>query len=1381
MVDVENFGAMVKRGRRRQGWTQRDLATQLKVGQQAVSGWERGVARPETAMVRRIANLLGIDVGSLLAAAGGGPAVGDAAGLRAPVRPLATTLPLQELAPDVFEQFSADLTQARYPRASVHRYGGQGHTQGGIDVIVNHADGKPTGIQCKREQKFGPAKVAKAVADLTIDVDHCYMFLTRVASPQARQEIAKYPLWTLWDVEDLSREVRTLADREAAVRLVDAYFPGWREQFLGVPSSGPWLTTSEFFRPFLKDRVYSHAWQFVGRAEVLSSLRAYVTNTGVSNGIAFVVGWGGLGKTRLLRAFAEVVGNEGAANVRFLETSAVVDAQHFEQLPPDDKLVVVIDDAHDRTDNAMIISGVQRARPGAKVLLALRPYGRAQLLTDLRSLGVHPSEIPTCTLTDLTVEDAQALAESILGDSYRPVGRRLGALMPDCPLLIVVGATLIKKGELDPQRIEGSEDVRSEILRTFGTVMLDTSRPGDVEDRREVLKAVSILQPFRMNEPEFQAVMAALTGKPFDQMLPHLRALQDAGVLLRRGESVRIVPDLLGDIILADAAIDGPSGASTGYLERVCQVTSDEPLVHAVVNASRVDWQTAGHHRGGKSAVDVLWTVLISEFLARPAYVQCRILNTVRQAATFQPNHAMTLVCTALASSTETEPIDGTQVECDRDDVFRELPQVLYHIALNIDHLAEAADLLWELARDDTRPPQRTPNHPVHLLTDLAEYAVGKPIDYQLAMIAAAERWLQNKETKSHAHSPFAVLGAIFATEVEQRRTDGFVMTFRAYPLNVDAVRPVRERVLDLALSEARVHDVRRAVQAITTLQTALRYPAGRFGRALGAAELASWTPIFVDLLSRLARLAASAELDPIVIVTIRKIVRWHAQYAKGETKPAAQAVLAALPDDTEHKLAHVLHDGWDSNAEDVKNYGAQSRRQQSHFKAVAAEACNRWSVDEVVDRLVQRLVIDRYAYDETTASPAPFVWTLVRNHPEIGVVIADRVANSVTEDPASEPERAVVLRDLLATAMSALAESLPAETMRLARALINTLNVSNARAVAHAFGRARGNRATLLDGEVEMLRSLVVHEDPHVRRLIVGAAWMLGEDHKDLAGDLVTSVQFSDSELLAADVTMLLAYRGTVSWKQLSEPQMVNLFNQLHDCPSMDDYHITQLLAEISAEYPDLVLQLLIRRVERSEQVDCPPRYQPLPYQWNRNLQFRATGDFERYLRYVLNWIAENPRTWARGELGAEIFAAIADQFDDSVLRMLSQAMNSGSVEQLLAVSAVLRTVPRNFTWTNNGFVSDALRVAQRYGSQYVHVIGGALHSATTSGIRSGTPGAPYAEDVEQHKMAAELAASFPAGSIEREFYSTLASAAEFQVKDEIERDVGLGDRRRW
>ena len=54
--------------------------------------------------------------------------------------------------------------------------------------------------------------------------------------PGARQEIAKHPGWRLWDRIDISREVRGLPDKVAAIRLVDSYFPGYREAFLGVGS-----------------------------------------------------------------------------------------------------------------------------------------------------------------------------------------------------------------------------------------------------------------------------------------------------------------------------------------------------------------------------------------------------------------------------------------------------------------------------------------------------------------------------------------------------------------------------------------------------------------------------------------------------------------------------------------------------------------------------------------------------------------------------------------------------------------------------------------------------------------------------------------------------------------------------------------------------------------------------------------------------------------------------------------------------------------------------------------------------------------------------------------------------------------------------------------
>ncbi|MFT7840680.1 helix-turn-helix domain-containing protein [Saccharothrix sp. BKS2] len=1378
----DSFGDMVKQARKRLGWNQRDLAGRLEVGQQAVSNWERGSTYPSATMVRRAAELLSLDVNALSKPEPARASPGEVARVQRPVRPLVTRLPLHELQPDVFEQFSAELAAALHPAARVSRFGAQGHTQYGIDVIVHHPDGLPTGIQCKREQKFGPAKVKAAIDELKIDVGHCYLFLTRVATPQARQAIADHPSWTLWDIDDLSREVRSLPDRDAALRLVDTYFPGWRESFLGVPSPGPWLPPDDFFRPFLKGGIYSHDWELAGRVVELADLRAYAADPDRKERVAVVTGRGGIGKTRLLRAVAKELDAEEHVTVRFLATDVDVETRDFEVLPPDDGLLVIVDDAHDRTDTAAIIAGIRRFRPNAKVLVSLRPYGLAQLFTDLRSVGVHPSEVPKSELDDLTFEDAERLAQAILGADVEPqVATQLAVLAPDCPLLIVVGAALVARGTLHPARLEGSEDIRSEILRMFGAAVVDAPGTGETELRREVLKAVAALQPFRLNQPTFQEAASTLTGKPFDQVMPHLRALRDAGVLLQRGQSVRIVPDLLGDVLLAEAAVDGPSGASTGYLERVCGATSGETLAHAVVNAGRVDWQTRQLDNKSDSAVEVLWNALTAEYEAGEASSRRRILQAVRHVAAFQPVHAIALVRKALDDTpVTTEPVDPAILTAN-DDVTVDLPGILHRAAFGLDHLPEAADLLWEMARHDTRQPHQYPEHPVRLLAELTEYAVGKPVEFQYGMIASARRWLHDDDVAAHTHSPFAVLEPILATEAEQRRFDGLTMTLRAYPVNVEAVHPLRDLVVDMAFAEARKDDVRRAVRGVQALEAALRYPMGMFGRAISAEEHDHWAPMFLDILNRLAELAAHAGLDPAVAVAIRQAVHWHALYATGETAHPSQAVLSALPTDPEHRLAHVLHDMWGPSTRELDDYNEYSRKQEAHLADVAADVCRRWSPDEVIDRIVRRLILDGYAYGAAAAAPGPFMWTLVRDHAEVGAALVRRVVSDRSNSEAAELPALGVLRELVPVVLSVLTGSLPTQAMSLARALVDDPSIVDARAVAYAFGSGRGNRTTLLDGEADLLRELIVHGDPHVRRFAVSASRFLGDDNQELAMHLVTNVRFGDSSQLAAELASLLKTSGTVSWKHLTDTQKIDLLGQLHECPSIDDYHVTHLIAEMSTDRPEQILELLMRRVETYEHRPSPAGYKPLPHEWHRPLHFRDNRDFERFLRRTLDWIAGNLESWIRKTMGARIFAAVAQQYDEAVLRVLLDAITSADRGNVLAVGAVLDTAPRNFAWSHSGFVVEAVRAAEKLGDDCVRAIGGSLHSAAIRGVRMGTPGQPYQEDIEQRDKAAEVARTLPAGSIEHRFYLSLASSAEFRIEQDSNRDDVLDDPRTW
>ena len=66
-IDNEKFGAFLRQLRMEHGMTQKDLAERLFVSDKAVSKWERGLSLPDIALLRPIADTLGVTVTELLA------------------------------------------------------------------------------------------------------------------------------------------------------------------------------------------------------------------------------------------------------------------------------------------------------------------------------------------------------------------------------------------------------------------------------------------------------------------------------------------------------------------------------------------------------------------------------------------------------------------------------------------------------------------------------------------------------------------------------------------------------------------------------------------------------------------------------------------------------------------------------------------------------------------------------------------------------------------------------------------------------------------------------------------------------------------------------------------------------------------------------------------------------------------------------------------------------------------------------------------------------------------------------------------------------------------------------------------------------------------
>jgi hypothetical protein len=220
--------------------------------------------------------------------------------------------------------------------------------------------------------------------------------------------------------------------------------------------------------------------------------------------------------------------------------------------------------------------------------------------------------------------------------------------------------------------------------------------------------------------------------------------------------------------------------------------------------------------------------------------------------------------------------------------------------------------------------------------------------------------------------------------------------------------------------------------------------------------------------------------------------------------------------------------------------------------------------------------------------------------------------------------------------------------------------------------------------------------------------------------------------------------------------------------------------LAQFSSDHPADLVELLQRRVDRSEHADSVTEYRAVPFNWDHDLRVRGTSEFPTILRRIRDWIAARPDVWQRRDAGAEVFNAVAGVFDDTVMAILEEGARTGHEGQMIAVGAILRQAPPYFAFDYVDFVRRLLDLASQLGEEHVRRFGVALSAAALSEVRSGVAGQPFAEDVAQRDRAREIADALPPGSREQRVYRSLQRSAEESIEWHADRDE-LMDGRDW
>jgi hypothetical protein len=1119
-----------------------------------------------------------------------------------------------------------------------------------------------------------------------------------------------------------------------------------------VTQTATWLKPGEYLRRMNKGEIFTHHWRLAGRAEVMRRLLAFANDE--KGRVGLLTGRPGVGKTKVLTALCDALaGAQPPVAVRVLD-GFDTDQQAFQQLPRTGKLLVVIDDAHNQTiPLGKIITGVQDANGAANVLLSLRPYGEPHIRRELARVLTHTSEAVSVDVGDLEFDDAVGLACEVLHEAAQGYAPRLAAAARDCPLLIVTGAALINRGALDPDGFEGDATLHVELTHRLADAL--TADAASEAPRQNLLYAVAAFQPLRLNEPAAAASLEALTGLPADAVALHLAALEQAGVLLRHGAAVRVVPDLLGDALLIKAARHQGTGVPTGYLGKALEAAKGSALPNLVVNAGRVDWQDRDTR--GNGLIEPVWTWIEEGFKTADAHLRVLALGLVAKVAFFQPRRALDLVSWAIANPSEPVAADlglGMELPFDDASVRRALPPVLQFIAYHPEFLPQAAGLLWALGRDDPRPTHSHPDHALRVLGELIGFTRYGPTDHQRILVSQVERWLNRESADPAVHQPLAVLTPLLATEGhDEVWCPPDTLGFHPYVVPPSPeVLEVRTRALKLAFAELGSSHIERAAAAVKLIGAAVTLPRGGFGLTVTPEMLDPWIPHLASVIGQLHHFIEQRTLAPAILVAVRTELQWHSQHGPDGLRVPASEVLAAIPTTVDNELARALHGG---PVDRTGATGSEFGQVRQNLLARTVGALATWSDGKVVSRISTLLGDEQRAFPTRSGSARAFVWELVSQRPSVGEALCEH-ALSWPSDP---------LVSVASTALIAMGRSAGDRALHWGQALAADGSVELVREVAHAFGIQRG-RSELLEGEAELLRDLAAHEDDIVHGAALGAALSIGVQHKDLAIELLTASFRDQADINTLANALAEPPLGSLSWSDLTEPQQASISGQLTTYPSLDDYDGHHILAEIARTDPLKVVKLLEARVEAYE-ASVSREFHPLPYTWQVTPPFRSHETFPSLLRQVGDWLAAAPDSAMRNYLGAPLFALVAGPYDAHVIALFDEYLADPDPLRLKVLGVMVRKAPRDLVW-DHGFVRRCLRAADRYGEGPLKTMRGELYASVVTGTRWGTMGQPYPEDVEQYDRATALAGRSDKGSVEELFYRDLAESAEHRMKQD-------------
>jgi len=710
-------------------------------------------------------------------------------------------------------------------------YGQRGESQYGIDIEAEMSNGEIWAFQCKHYKQWPVQKTKAAIADCTYIADRKFLLVTRGVSTESRDEIDKHDDWELWDADDISRQfLSRLSEGNAARILYSNFGPSWPREMLGCDGYSALISPEAHYSKFLElGRNFHHRLSLVARNDYITELDAFVKAP--SARVCFLVGRGGSGKSRILLEWSRKFASRNHGHT--LKFASNAPRNFSESIEICDKpLVIVVDDAHRFPEVRKAVFGEASNRTDIKVVVSLRPGPLAQTRGELIDFGFETNEIiDTPSIEPLDPLDCLKLVEEALGPELAERYKvQLWKLAQDCPLLGVLAAELIKRGELDSKSLSDTDEIKA---RVFDGLLRDAEAiEGNFQSGvvRDFMRLISLLGPVKIDAKFREAAVKFLTKGVLPNQIDDIASgLEDVGLTVTSGAGIRVTPDLLSDH-LAYGACYNKSGSNSTFSDRVLECFSDDVFPTLLQSLSEAEWRAQNAHPNPDSVVEPLWLKYEEAFKGGSFYRRCKLIEEWANVAHLQPKR--TLALSLLGVQLKDAPKDEYCWHEGLDSygrVLETVPKILKPLAQSHpDSVETCLGILWDLGKGQPKHPLQNQNHPIQIIGEIVSYDHGCFPDIQerglvwMERLFNDDRWLLGVIDPVWAFA--SMLKPFFATTVEQTRLFGNLVQWCQRPVNLNATDTFRSRIRGLCSRLLSLQSVWCSLCALEVMEAGVRY-----------------------------------------------------------------------------------------------------------------------------------------------------------------------------------------------------------------------------------------------------------------------------------------------------------------------------------------------------------------------------------------------------------------------------------------------------------------------------------------------------------------------------------------------------------------------------